>query len=89
MTMVRIGLLLFAVEGSLSSHRRLERRHVGCGDGPGEGCKFSRDGDDDDVGRLSGAQETPVTSAQPELRLPGDLLDGFGQLAGTWPKTLR
>src|SRR5579859_6026378 len=61
------------------SDSRLERRHDGGGDGPDEGGKLPRYGDSDDGGRLAGTQQAPVTGAQPDLRPPGHILDGFGQ----------
>lgn len=50
------------------------------GNGPHESCEFSSDGSDDDIGVLASGSEAMESFAQPYLCLPGDVLDGSGQI---------
>ena len=50
-----------------------------CRDGPYEGGEFAGDGDADDIDRLPGLRETPISGAQPHLRLPRDVLGRLRQ----------
>src|SRR5213593_692956 len=45
------------------------------GDGPHEGGELAGDGGDDDVGMLAAGDEAAEALAEPDLGLPGDVLD--------------
>ena len=48
------------------------------GDGPDEACQLTGDRRGDDLGRFAAAGTLAIASAQPQLRLPGDLADPPG-----------
>src|SRR6516165_10513730 len=72
-----------AITGLLRSARRW--RHAP-GDRPEEAYQLTGDRGSDDIGRLAAASELAIASAQPQLRLQGDLADRPGLLLLSEPQ---
>lgn len=63
--------------------RRLSRRGDLLGNGPHEADRFSSEGHHDLIGLFPACEESSIAFAQPDLRLPTDSLDRFGELFET------